>query len=62
MNDNQINTDWAEQELKRLRKQIEDMNAAGSGITQGCICPPGANLSCASPFCPRKCPNGYHQI
>lgn len=23
----------------------------------GCICPPGANLDCANPMCPRKAPN-----
>lgn len=24
----------------------------------GCICPPGANLECENPFCPRKPPKG----
>ncbi len=29
-----------------------DLRAHGAGY--GCICPPGANLTCQAPLCPRR--------
>jgi hypothetical protein len=34
-------------------KEMMDMQRR-SQPSHGCICPPGANLTCEGPFCPRK--------
>lgn len=42
-----------------LRCPVGDHNptvaraALGPANTQGCVCPPGANLTCNNPVCPR---------
>ena len=50
---NQLDQRWAEQEIDRLREENRQLRRSQSQ-PMGCVCPPGANLSCANPTCPRR--------
>ncbi len=41
-----------EQDLGPVRKPM--VTPIPSSVTQGCICPPGAEKTCQGPTCPRK--------